>query len=92
MAHVIGGAQHDVRPWQCIPLPLGNDCAHTVFVCSMFTLSVTEAGTQPNVVSHYGQVYRTLKVCVSGPMSIRLFFFLFWWVLPPLRILTIPYS
>ena len=40
MTLVIGGAQCDVRPMQCIPLPFGNDCAHTVFVSSMFTLSV----------------------------------------------------
>ena len=29
MTFAIGGAQRDVRPWQCIPLPSGNDCAHT---------------------------------------------------------------
>ena len=78
MTVITGGAQSDIRPWQCIPLPFSNDCAHTVFVSSMFTLSVTEANSQPNVVSHYGQVYISQKVCVSGPMFIGLFF-LFWW-------------
>ena len=87
MTLVIGGAQRDVRPWQCFPLPLGNDCAHAVFVFSIFTLSVTEADSQPNVVSHYEQVYITQKVCISGLMFITLFFLLFWWVLPPLKIL-----
>ena len=73
MALVIGGAQRDVRPWQCIPLSFGNDCDHTVFVSSMFTSSVTEEGSQPKVVSHYAQVYRSQKVSVFGPMFIGLF-------------------
>ena len=55
MTLVKGGAQCDVRPWQCLPLPFGNYCAHTT--------------SQPNVVvSHYGQVYRSQKICISGPM------------------------
>ena len=54
MTLVIGGAQRDFRPWQCIPLPIGIDCAHTVFVFPMFALSVTEVESQPNIVSHYG--------------------------------------
>ena len=58
---------------------------HTVFVSSMLTLSVMEADSQPNVVSHYGQVYRSQKVLVSRPMFIRLFF-LSWCVLLPLKI------
>ena len=62
------------------------DCAHAVFVSSMFTLSVTEADTQPIVVSHYGQIYRSQKVCVSGHMFTGLFF-LVWWVLPSPKIL-----
>ena len=74
MTLVIGGAQRDIRPWQYIALLFGNDCARTVFVSSMFTLSVLEENSQPNVVSLYGQVYRTRKVCISGPMFIRLFF------------------
>ena len=37
------------------------------------------------VFNHYEQVYRTQKVHVSGPMFIGLFF-LFLWVLPPLKI------
>ena len=65
---------------------LCNDCDHTVFVSSMFTLSVTKAESQPNVVSHYGQVYISQKVCVSGLVIIGLLFFVFWWVLPPLKI------
>ena len=85
MTVVIGAAQCDVRTWQCILLPFVNDCAHTVFVSSTFTLSVTETDSQPNVVGHYGQVYRSQKVCVSKPMFIELFFSLFWWVLPPLE-------
>ena len=47
---------------------LCNDCDHTVFVSSMFTLSVTEMNSEPNIVSHYEQVYRSQKVCISGPM------------------------
>ena len=45
MTLVIGGAQRDDRPRQCLPLPFSNNCAHTVglFVSSMFTLSVMEA-------------------------------------------------
>ena len=74
MTLVIGGAQRDVRPWQCIPLPFGNDCDHTVFVYLMFILSISEVDSQPNVISHYGQVYISQKVCISGPMFIRLFF------------------
>ena len=34
----------------------------------------SEADSQPNVVSHYGQVYRSEKVCVSGHMFIGVFF------------------
>ena len=30
MTLVIEGTQRDVCPWQCIPLPFGNICAHTV--------------------------------------------------------------
>ena len=93
MTPVIGGAQRDVRPWQCIPLPFDNDRAHIVFVFSMFTMSVTEVDSQPNVVSHYGQVYISQKVRVSGPFFIGLFFlFLFFFpvlvgsLLPPLKI------
>ena len=52
IALLIGGAQRDVRPWQCIPLPFGNDYDHTMFVSSMFTLSVTEVDSQPNVITH----------------------------------------
>ena len=85
MTLVIRGAQRDVRPWQCIPLPFGNDCAHTTFVSLMFTLSATEADSQPNVISHYGQVYISQKVYISRTMCIRLFF-LFRWVLAPLKI------
>ena len=69
------GAQRDVRPQQCIllcPCPC-TDCAHAVFVSSMFTLSVTEVDSQPNVVSHYGQAYITQKVCIYGPMIIKFF-------------------
>ena len=83
MTLVIGGAQCDVLPWQCIPLPFGNDCAHTVGVTSMFTLSVAETDSQPNI-SRYGQVYISQKVCVSGPMFMGLFF-IFCFVLPPLK-------
>ena len=64
MTLVIGGAQRDVRPWQCIPLPFGNVCAHTGFVSSMFTFSITWRTTQPNVVSHYGQMYRSPDPCL----------------------------
>ena len=85
MTLVIGGAKPDVRPYQCIPVPFGSHCVHTVFVSSMFTLFVMEAKSQPNVVNHYGQVYRSQKVCVSGSMFIGPLF-LFWWVLPPLKI------
>ena len=53
MTLVTGGAQRGVRPWQCIPLPCGKDCARTIFVSSMFTFSVTETDSQPNVVSLY---------------------------------------
>ena len=74
--------QRDVRPQQCIPLLFGNDCDHTILVFSMFTLSVTEMDSQPNVSSHYGQVYISQKVCIFGPMFIR-----FLWLLPPLKIL-----
>ena len=35
-------------------------------VSSMFNLSVKEMNSQPNVVSHYGQVYISQKVCISG--------------------------
>ena len=38
-----------------------------------------------HVFSHYDQVYRTQKVCISRPMFIR-FFFLFWWILSSLKI------
>ena len=69
----IGGAQRDVRPCQCIPLPFGNDRDSTVFVSSMFTLSVTEVDSQPNV-SHYGKVYISQRVYISGPMFISFFF------------------
>ena len=70
----IGGAQLDVRPWQCIPLPFSSDCAHTVFVSSVFTLYVTDVVSQPNIVSHYGQVYNSQKVCVSRPILLDSFF------------------
>ena len=40
---------------------------------SMFTLSFTEVDSQPNVVSHYGQVYISKKVCISGPTFITFF-------------------
>ena len=46
----------------------------TLNIQNIHTLSVTEADSQPNIVSHYGQVYRSQEVCVSGPMFIRLFF------------------
>ena len=36
-------------------------------------------------LSYYEQVYKSQKVCISGPMFIELFS-LFWWVLPPLKI------
>ena len=71
---VIDDAQSDVHPWQCVSLPFDNDCARTVFVSSMFTLSLMEEDSQPNVVSHYEQIFRTQKVCISWPMFIRLFF------------------
>ena len=50
------------------------NCVHTVFVSSMFTLSAMEADSQPNVVSHYGQVYRSQKVCISRPCLLDFFF------------------
>ena len=65
MTLVIGGALRDVRPWQCIPLPFGKDCAHTVFVSSMFTLPVTEVDSQSDVISHYEQTPR-LEMFVQG--------------------------
>ena len=58
------------------PSAFGNDCDHTVFVFSIFSLSVTEMDSQPNVVSYYGQVYISQKVCISGPMFIELYFFI----------------
>ena len=65
MRLVKGGAQRDVRPWQCIPLPFGNDCANTIFVSSMFIFSVTETDSQPNVASHYGQLYVSQKAATA---------------------------
>ena len=73
----MSSAERGVRQWQCIPLPFGNDYAHTVLVSSMFALSVTEVNSQPNVVGPYEQVYRSQKVCVSGPMFIGLFVLVF---------------
>ena len=55
------------------PSALRQRLCRTVFVSSMFTLPVTEADSQPNVVSHYEQVYISQKVCVSGPIFIALF-------------------
>ena len=55
------------------------------FVSSMFVLSVKEVDSQPNVISQYGQAYISQEVYVPGPMFIGLFF-LFWWVLSPLKI------
>ena len=40
------------------------------------------------VFSHYEQVYRTEKLCISRPMFIGLFL-LFWWVLPDVKDLTL---
>ena len=40
------------------------------------------------VFSHYEQVYRTQKVCVSGPMCNCLFFSRLWYVLPSVAILV----
>ena len=40
------------------------------------------------VFSHYEEVYRTQKVCISGPMFIGIFL-LFCWVLPPFKIFDI---
>ena len=68
MTLVIGGAQRDVRPWHCIPLPFGNDCAHILFISSMFTLSITEADSQPNVVSHYERSQK-VGLCISSKYS-----------------------
>ena len=79
------GAQYNVRPWQCIPLPFGNDCAHTVFVSSMFTLSVTEADSR---TKRHHPLWT--NVHISESMSFRTHahwsFSLFWWVLPPLKV------
>ena len=86
MTYVIVGVQRDIRPWQCIPLPFGNDYAHTVFVSSMFTLSVTEA----DFTTKRRQPLRT-SVQISKSMRFRTHvywaFFLFWWILSPLKIL-----
>ena len=70
MTLVIGGAQRESVHSNA---SLCNDCDHTVFVSSMFTMSVTEVNSQQNVVSHYGQVYISQKVCVSGSRFIALF-------------------
>ena len=83
----VGHIQPDIHLWQevfnvtfvhdntslCPLAVILYDSAHTVFVFSMFTLSVTEADSQPNVFNHYGQVHRFQKVCVSGPMFIGSF-------------------
>ena len=70
---VIGGAQRDVRPNQCIPLPFGNDCDHTVLfprclpcLSRRWTHNQTSSATMDKCTSQ--------KVCISRPMFIRLFF------------------
>ena len=44
-----------------------------VMVFFFFFHVVMEVDSQPNVISHYGQVYISQKACISRPMFIRFF-------------------
>ena len=63
----------------CVCVPTCNCLFMLWYVLPLFTILGTF------VFSHYEQVYRTRKVWICGPMFIGLIF-LFWWVLPPLKI------
>ena len=83
-----------LQPFRCFtyvtvhsPTLLSLILRHKLF--TWFTWQAAHATTSHNIghfcFSHYEQVYRTKKVCISGHMFIALFL-LFWWVLPPLKI------
>ena len=80
------GIEPGPAAWQAHMLPTCSTArlwSYNIF-SSMFTLSVTEVDSQPYNVGHYGQVYISQKVCISGPMFIRLIFLN--WVLSPPKI------
>ena len=81
MTLVVRGAQRDVRPRQCIPLPFGpySICfLYVPLVCNEGGL--TTEGRQPLWTSvHFSESMRFQT-------HVYWIFFLIWWVLPPLKL------